>query len=370
MSRVSWRRHRGFCKIRGRDSPSLKILLIGLDEEQHLGRIFRRSLERLGHRVCFVDEALAYGWLDARPAQSLVWRFRRNLPTRVASFRRELLRIAKDFSPDLVLSLKGSYLNPETLEALKQTTSALLINFATDDSFNDSASTPCIRPSLPLWDVLATPRRHTIPDLQRHCKGSVIYLPFAYDPEAHFPQTQITSDEERIFGSDLVFIGVCDADRVETLKAVAKQEEVALRLYGGGRRYQLVPELRRCYQGFAVGRNYRLALGCSKIALSLNRKANRDTHVMRTFEIPACGCFLLAERTDEQCEMFEEDREAVFFTGLDELLDKICFYLKNDDARHKIARAGFQRVTSGENTYCDRLSTLLERVGVRSPTAA
>lgn len=343
----------------------MKILLIGTGEPPHLGGIFRRALESLGHNVCFADEAWAYGPIDSPPLQSLVLRLRRNLPTRTSAFNCTVLRLAQDHSPDLILALKGSYLTPETLHDLKRTTGALLVNYSTDDPFNASASTPCIRPSLRLWDVYATPRAHTIPELQQHCKGQILYLPFAYDPESHFRETQITPIEERTFSSDLVFIGVCDRDRVEILKSAAAQRNVVVHLYGGGRRYRLLKELRRKHRGLAVGRDYRLALTCSKIALSINRKANRDTHVMRTFEIPACGAFLLAERTEEQSAMFKEDREAVFFTGIDELRDKAAFYLKHADARLKIAGAGFTRVTSGRNTYRDRVASLLDRIGIK-----
>jgi spore maturation protein CgeB len=299
-----------------------------------------------------------------------MWRLRRNVPAGVANFRRTVLQRAREYSPDIVLTLKGAYLDPETLHELKRATSALLVNFSTDDPFNDAPSTPCIRPSLPFWDVYATPRAHTIPELQRHCNGRFVYLPFAYDPESHFPEKSVTRQEEEAFASDLAFIGVCDSDRVDTLRFLANQSALVVGFYGGGRRYKLIKDLRRCHRGFAVGKDYRMALACSKIALSLNRKANRDTHVMRTFEIPACGAFLLAERTDEQRAMFVEDQEAVFFNGKDELLEKTTFYLRHPEARQKIAHAGYRRVTSGRNTYRDRISYLLNQAGVKSPHAA
>jgi spore maturation protein CgeB len=254
-------------------------------------------------------------------------------------------------------------LTAETLQRLKETTRATLVNYSTDDPFNPAVSTPYIRQSLPFWEVYATPRAHTIPKLKQHCKGLVMYLPFGYDPELHLPAADVTPEERLAFSSDLVFIGCCDRDRVNLLKFLVGQRDLTVRLFGGGRRYRLVRQLRRNYRGFANGRDYRVALNCSKICLSLMRRGNGDTHVMRTFEIPACGSFMLAERTEEQCAMFEEDRECVFFGSHEELWDKASYYLKHEEARQRIARAGFQRATSGGNTYAHRLADLLDRVG-------
>ena len=49
---------------------------------------------------------------------------------------------------------------------------------------------------------------------------------------------------------------------------------------------------------------------------------------------------LIAERTEEHQDLFEEGKEAEFFATLEELSDKISFYLKNDQARCRIAEKG------------------------------
>lgn len=336
----------------------MNILVVGIGEVPHIGCSFRTALEELGHVVSFVDERQAFGWLDRHATRSVVWRLRHKLPTGVSRFNQLLIDTALQSKPDIILSVKGSYIAPDTLKYLRESTRAILINYSTDHPFNPAASNKYVVGALPFWDVYATPRRDTIPNLKLHCKGSVIYLPFGYDPLQHFPERFAGDGEAAQFRSDVVFIGVCDQARMPLLESVAEKTGVDVRLYGGGR-YGYSRILRERHRGFANGRAYRCALGGSKIALSLLRHTNLDTHVMRTFEVPACGAFMLAERTDEHLAMFQEDKEAAFFTGLDEVLDKIKYYLKHDSQRLGIARAGYERVINGHHTYKDRVRSLL-----------
>ena len=44
--------------------------------------------------------------------------------------------------------------------------------------------------------------------------------------------------------------------------------------------------------------------------------------------------------------LFEEDKEAVYFSSNEELLEKCLYYLKNEDIRKKIAEAGRERCVS------------------------
>jgi spore maturation protein CgeB len=82
---------------------------------------------------------------------------------------------------------------------------------------------------------------------------------------------------------------------------------------------------------------------------------------MRTFEIPACGAFLLAERTEEHLELFEENKEMVCFESPEELVDKVRYYLAHDKERQRIAEAGYGKVTGEKHTYQDRLSEILNK---------
>jgi spore maturation protein CgeB len=68
---------------------------------------------------------------------------------------------------------------------------------------------------------------------------------------------------------------------------------------------------------------------------------------------------LLADRTQEHQAFFEEGREAEFFAGEEELVDKAVFYVRHDQARARIAQAGRERCLAGRYAYVHRLQDAL-----------
>ena len=122
--------------------------------------------------------------------------------------------------------------------------------------------------------------------------------------------------------------------------------------------YVVVNKTKRVLQLMRAGE----VLRSYKIALGLLSHANRDRHTSRSFEIPACGGFMLAERTAEHQHFFAEDREAVYFDTFDEMMDKIRYYLRDDAARTRIAAAGHRRCLESGYRYVDRARELLRRL--------
>ena len=97
----------------------------------------------------------------------------------------------------------------------------------------------------------------------------------------------------------------------------------------------------------------------TRIGLGFLRKVCDDQHTTRTFEIPACGSMLIADRTDEHMAFFAEGKEAEYFDSQEELVEKVSFYSSNEQARAAIAAAGQGRCKSGRYAYIHRLRDAL-----------
>jgi spore maturation protein CgeB len=268
-----------------------------------------------------------------------------------------------------VLIVMGFHILPETLRTIKSETGATLINYATDDPFNERTSRQNVREAIPVYDVYACTKRAIINDVTRAGCSNVQYVRFGYQPSLHFVETPLTSKEQNRFTADVAFVGEGDGDRLPFFTALTKAiPDLNLALYGG--LWGLSPTLRRYHRGTVRGRDFRLALGSAKIAVNLVRMQNRDDHVMRSFEGPACGAFMLNERTKEHLALFVEGREAAYFESPEELVQKTRYYLDNEEEREQIREAGWQKTTVGGHTYDDRLRQILRIYGEKQAVNA
>ena len=191
------------------------------------------------------------------------------------------------------------------------------------------------------------------------------FLPHAYRPNCDFPVTISEADRQE-YASDLAFVGTWEAERASML---AQLKEFDLRIWGNNwHKAGKELGLGGAIQNRAVYcEEMSRVVNASKINLAFLRKANRDRHTSRTFEIPACGGFQLSERTDEVLSFFEEGKEIECFDTVDELKDKARYYLAHEAQRQCIALAGMARSQRSGYSYTDRLQTILEYYSETKP---
>jgi spore maturation protein CgeB len=331
------------------------VLLVSVGGESQIGTFFTSALKELRWPYAYVDENTyrTFGLADG-----LSYHLFDKRPLRYRKFNHDLVDIARRFQPTLLLVTKGLFVSPNILDTIKRSTGAVLINYATDDPFNCKASSRELVRAIPMYDIYLCTKTAIMEDVRAMGCPHVSFVPFGYDPELHFPEASQTIREAEKYRSDVVFIGGADEDRYPFFEALIEAiPTVDLRLYGGY--WERNPRLKAYASGYVSGREYRLAMSGAKIAPCLVRRANRDGHVMRSFEIPACRTFMLSERTKEHALLFTEGEDVDCFSTPRELAEKVRYYLRHEDERLRMAESAYKKVTSGSNTYKDRLMQIV-----------
>ena len=330
-------------------------MLVGYSGIEHIGRHLAQAADQIGLPLQFADAQEAF----RAPLfiQKLNWWLRGHLPTRLKLFSDELVRSCQKFRPTYLITTGISPVSERALERIGKL-GILRINYLTDNPFNSVHRAPWFVKSLPYYDQVFSVRRSNLERLNQAGCRRIAYLPFAYAPELHYPEKPSTTEEKNQFESDVVFYGGADRDRIPYINALTKSG-FKLALYGGywGR----CPETRGHTKGPADPRTLRFAVGCSRIALCLVRRANQDGNSMRTFEIPAMGGCLLAEDTKEHREIFgEEGKVVVYFQSVQEMVDKVRWLLGHHQKRQALAQAAHELIINGHHTYRDRLMAILD----------
>jgi spore maturation protein CgeB len=81
----------------------------------------------------------------------------------------------------------------------------------------------------------------------------------------------------------------------------------------------------------------------------------------RHFEINACGGFQLSYYVEGLERHYQINEEIALYDSREDLVDKVCYYLKHDDEREAIAQRGYER-TLKEHTMEQRFTLLFDEV--------
>lgn len=314
------------------------------------------ELERLGHRVTPVDTCpyMRWGgkWMGF-PFRRLEWGpplWRLN-----AEIQREAVRVR----PDMLWVDKGIWVSADTLRRLRTSGVRRLVHYTPDPAFVGNRSRHFIE-AIPEYDLVVTTKRYELDDYQRSGAKNLLFQYPSFDRDVHKPETP-TPEEAKRFSSDLVFVGSYAPGREKFLRPLA-EAGFDLAIWGNQWEGCRDPIVRRHLRGAGIGgRDYALALSCAKIGLGLLSPLWPDRSTTRSLEIPACGTFLLAPRTEEHAELFVEGVEAEYFDSEKELVEKSRLFLARPDVRARIAAAGHQKCLSAGYSSRDRVREILAR---------
>jgi hypothetical protein len=353
--------HRQACSMATRNVRQVESVLI---VSSAFGEIYEPSwltaLRDLGIRADLFD---THSYIPPNLAGKLEERYL--FGPDIGKVNRMVVDRVREARPDVALFYQGHHYTAETIAEVAEMTFAA--GSHCDDPFrmHDRRLYRHLKRAMPAYDGYHVNRHCNVAEAGQFGVNRVRILMMYYIPCMHYP-CRLTSPEQRTWGSDIVFAGHMEPDlRVECLSRVVRAG-LKCRILGGNAEWKsaLPRDVYRAVMPifYARGGDYRRALCASKIGACFFSKWNRDQYTNRSWEIPACGVFLLSERTPAMQEFYREGKEAEFFEGPDEFMDKVLFYMRNDAVRQRIAAAGYARVIPSGNDIYSRMRQWLSDV--------
>lgn len=339
---------------------TFSILFVGDLNEG--GRSLQRceTLEILGHnvsRVSSVPVPFIAGTDHPSFISRVFWKLK--LPLNANNENCVIKKTVDQKGFDIIWIDKGVTIYPKILRYIKKKTQkCILVSCSEDDMYAKHNRSWWYVWGLKYYDVVFTTKVYNLSELKMlGARKTELFLD-SYDERLHRPLI-LTDDDQRNFACDVSFIGTFENDRAEQMLYLA-EHGVTVTVWGNGwsgwrdKHKNLIIKNKAVY-----GEDYVRAMNATKINLCFLRKINRDEVTSRSVEIPACGAFMLGERTKRHLDFFEEGKEAEFFGSNEEMLQKVRFYLENDEKRREIARAGRERCLKSGYSQREQLSKML-----------
>ena len=345
-----------------------RILFVG-DLAPHCRTFQRyRALCDLGFDVRDVSSSPT-GYVPGVTPESFWYKvfFKLRRPLDLTDANRKMVENARQFPPDVVWVERALMIRPESLRRIRECADrpVTLLSYSEDDMFAPHNQSVWYRRCLPLFDAVFTTKSYNCEPGELPALGArrVLFVDKAYDRYEHRPLA-LTAEELARYSADAAFVGTFEAERAGLLLRLAV-EGIEVRVWGNGWRAWMGRHPRLRVENRPVyGDEYAKVLCATKINLCFLRKINRDLQTDRTMELPACGAFMLAERTSEHLRLFEEGAEADYFNVSDpsEMIAKVRYYLANDEERRAVAAAGRRRALHSGYSHHHRLRWMLQQV--------
>ena len=262
-----------------------------------------------------------------------------------------IVKSAKVFKPDLILVLLGNYTTPSLIDRLRESTGAPAAVWC-QDHLGTMGRQYIIGSK---FDFVFAKDQFMVDLFKRYTLIPVVhYLPEACNPNIHRSVTLDNSDFVN-YGCDVTTAATLYYYRSEIMEALT---DFDLKIWGPVPRFYKGP-LRKFATGKSVYMREKAAcFNASKIVLNSLFPMEIDGLNARAFEIAGCGGFQLISHSEAVARHFVPDKEIVTFYNLDDLKDKVQYYLTHDSERQSIAQAGQLRAHS-EHTYLHRLRQML-----------
>lgn len=200
-----------------------------------------------------------------------------------------------------------------------------------------------------------------------HYMNRLNLIPFEY---LHFgsmcyPHLSNASPREKTI--DLCFSGIPNIRRLFFLSEIKNKTTCIV-----GKRWERIKSIlpeniqSSCTYTDSFGESFHETLFRSKIIANITNSYFYSLHsglTLRFFETLALKGFLLTDNLQEIQELFVPGKELEIFSSYEEFVDKVKFYSEHDEARNKIAEAGYEKFIN-HYTWQHQAKKLLHLLGI------
>jgi spore maturation protein CgeB len=266
-------------------------------------------------------------------------------PWNIYAYNAAILEAVAQIKPHAFLTVKGSWLQPETLEQITKR-GIVSLNYYPDFHFRHK---DLDQSTFPRFDLFLTTKSFQVEYL-RNIKGRqrVILLHHGYADLVHFPRSESIGESDYL--ADVTYVGNYSPFKEKWLQAIAHRlPEVDFCIVGFAWENARDRKLKKSLLGNGLtGDFYARAVQHSRINIALHGgpikpEGWQDLVSTRTFEIPACKGFMLHIDNEEVRGMFEPGREIDVFASEDKLIEKIAYYLANPELRREMIERAYAR---------------------------
>ena len=261
---------------------------------------------------------------------------------RWAKFNRDVIEKFKTFKPDIFISFNESFLLSNTIEEI-QKQGCFTINFVSDNPF-DPIRFSYYPVSLKYYTLIFVFDRiwiHQISNIAKNSKIVKLISGGGFNKNIFYPTNKetITETDKKLLSCDISFTGESYNMRGEAgyrADIIDYLGVYNLKIWGDKgwkKRFHMYKNIERFYQGERLSYDLlRKLYSVSTINLNLPSPQIFTGFQPRTFEIAACKGFQITDWREELDEVFNED-ELVTFKTIDELIEKVSFFIKYPEKR-------------------------------------
>jgi spore maturation protein CgeB len=256
-----------------------------------------------------------------------------------------LLQITKKERAEVVWIDKGVWVHRATLKELKKC-GIRIVHHITDSLWPKNTRLWLtrwqLRRTVNDYDVIVTSNHQDADVLEKTGAKFIIKSELGYDSRRFSPASKASIGESS--DRTLIFVGHHEPRTERGVTALIKAG-LPIRIHGT--EWENKCRKNRALVG-KVGRplsddEYVDSLRRATIGLGFVSEWNYNETAGRSYEIPACGLMLLAYRTEKHRSHYVEGKEAEFFSTELECVEKARKYLRQEEDRKKIAKAGYIR---------------------------